>query len=454
MTHFYLFLIGCLIILISRKIYQRNFELFLCLLITLNFECFYLFPRIGQYDQYKESLLVVVLFYFIEEYLISSSLHKNRQHHTRVGTYGKFIVAYLIVAAMSIGVAFYLGQSLILGIKAYKYYPLLLIYFIVTKRGVDTEKLMNYFLFLATFIAILTMIQSLLYDSFHLFYFYEDSIDHVRGIDTPRGLRILMGNTVITIGTLIAFCKWMQSGRLWHLFTCLFLFIHISFIIQTRAIVAAVITVAIVSYFLYHRHQTGKFINGLYFFVCGCFALLLMFIYYQDYVLGTGMVSETISDIQDIASQSQQSSSLSIRLLCLKSYWEQILNNWPMGRGLQNVTWQGNPDQYLQEYYHLYLSDVGVLHMIVNFGLAGLLIIILFFYTSLKRVITNIVAIPAISSYFMLGLVLMPQIDLFFRIDHMFIFSLFSSVADSHKDCKHNASPSTLRFSRLVAYRL
>jgi hypothetical protein len=453
MTHFYLLSIGCLIILISRKIYRHNFELFLCLLITLNFEFFYLFPRIGQFDQYKESLLVIVLFYFIEEYLVSNSLHKNRHHHTRVGIYGKFIVAYLMVAAMSIGVAFYLGQSLILGIKAYKYYPLLLIYFIVTKRGVDTEKLMDYILFLATFIAILTMIQSFLYDSFHLFYFYEDSIDHVRGMDSTRGLRILVGNTMITIGTLIAFSKWMQSSRLSYLFNSLFLFFHIFFIIQTRAMVAAVITVAIVSYFLYHQHRTRKIINGLYFFICGCFAFLLAFIYYQDYVLGTGMVSETVSDIQDIASQSQKSSSLSIRLLCLKSYWEQILNYWPMGRGLQNITWSGNPDQYLQDNYHLYLSDVGVLHMIVNFGLTGLLVIISFFYTCLRRSITTIVVIPAISSYFILGLVLMPQIDFFFRIDHLFIFSVFSSVADSHTDCKHHTSPSSLRFSRLFAYR-
>jgi len=236
MTHGVLFLIGCIFIILTRRLYYRNFELFLCLLIAVNFNFFHLIPRIGSSDQYQESLLVVLLFYLFEEYIAQDHiLHKKNigsLASPSTGIYRNLVLGYFAIVTMGLWVAFYNGQSLVLGVKSFKFYPLILVYFLIIKRGLNVEKFTCYFLWMAIAIAALVFIQFLIYGKMSLFFFYENSAYKVRGIGTDRGLRLIEGSTIIFIGMITAFAKWLKTHRVQFLCMAIFLLTHIFIVIH------------------------------------------------------------------------------------------------------------------------------------------------------------------------------------------------------------------------------
>ena len=431
MTHGVLFLIGCVIIILTRRLYYRNFELFLCLLIAVNFNFFHLIPRIGSSDLYKESLLVVLLFYLFEEYIARDHiLHKKNigsLASPSAGIYRNIVLGYFAIGTMGVWVAFYNGQSLELGVKALKFYPLILVYFLIIKRGLNVEKFTCYFLWMAIAIAALVFIQFLIYGKMSLFFFYENSIVREGG---DRGLRLFEGSTIIFIGMITAFIKWLKTHRVQFLCMAIFLFTHIFIVIQTRSILVSLILVMLLVTFLLYRHKKGSLIKKLYLVASGVLLIALYVIYNQDVIFGQGIVTQTINDLQGISSTGQGAGNLQIRLLGYQHYWQELQTFWLTGRGLLNLAWPGNPDSYLMEMYGFHLSDIGVFHVIVNFGLAGAIFLVIMVLVILMRLSCLIDTAPEVACYFLLGIILLPIRDMFFRSDCIFVFAIFSACAD------------------------
>src|SRR5690242_16880395 len=90
-------------------IYCRNFELFLCLLITLAFECFYVPPGIQGPEGYKYVLLPIIIALFAVS-VVSGKASRGR--------YGGWVISFLAISILGLIVAYFSGQELALGIKA------------------------------------------------------------------------------------------------------------------------------------------------------------------------------------------------------------------------------------------------------------------------------------------------------------------------------------------------
>ncbi len=446
MTHILFILIGCAIIILTRRIYTRNFELFLCLLIPVNYNFFHLVPRIGEFDQYQESLLVVILFYLFEEFLVRPSCKiTDRFPVMPVKPLGKFILLYLAVLILGVFVAYYHGQSLVLGLKAFKFYPLLLTYFLIVKRGLDIDRFLTYFIRLALGIAGLTFIQFLFFGKLSFFFFYEDSSTHIRGLDSVRGLRIIEGTTIIAAGTCMAFTRWLKNKKIQYLvFTCCLL-AQIFIVMKTRAVLAAVLLVMLACGFLLNRKKMNKLLQGVY-LLAGVILLTALYVSANPAVFtGQGIIEQTMSDVENVTT-GNGTGNIQIRFLCYQHYWQGLQDVLLTGRGLYNDNWAGNPDPYNREFLGFYLSDIGFFLLLVNFGIAGGLLVVFALWAIVKSSSKTMKNIPEISGYFILGIIMLPQIDIFFAREQIFLFALFAACADVHNRNKIKTSSNNMVF--------
>lgn len=426
MPHLITLIIGIAVIACTRRLYYRNFELFLCVLIPVNFDFFHLVPRIGQFDIYREILLVVVIFYFVEEIFMRRLLAGRNVMGTRLGKYGTLVVFYLFLVFLGAVISFANGQGINFGLKAIKWYPTILIFFIVAKKGINLEKFYKYFLWLASIVAILLLLQYLAYEKINIFYDYEDTITHVRGINSIRGLRILEGDTVINIGLLIACSLFIKHKKPILLLNISLLLFVILAVIKTRMEIAAIMVTLVFIYLSYKGLPLQKMIRA----VCLVWLLFILFLLLPAInpalVTKNKFVAETVYDIQGTSSFHAHG-SLYIRLLTYEYYWAQVKQRWLIGRGVQNPNWQGNDDSYVIKRHNFHLADIGMFHLVVNHGLLGLLFLgVLFFKLVPDCFFGN--KNYEITSYFMLGFFMMPTIDLFFRPDRIFIFGIFLAL--------------------------
>ena len=126
------------------------------------------------------------------------------------------------------------------------------------------------------------------------------------------------------------------------------------------------------------------------------------------------MVAQTVNDFEELISKELGTGNLKIRNLCIQHYWGEVKRYWMTGRGLLNINWIGNSEIYLQEEYYFYLSDIGFFHLLVNFGAVGGTMLLFFIVSTVIRIKNLFDKLPEVSCYFMIGLIIFPQIDLFF----------------------------------------
>ncbi|HDZ85557.1 MAG TPA: hypothetical protein ENH35_03370, partial [Candidatus Moranbacteria bacterium] len=263
MAHLSFILIGIAWIVITRFLYLKNFELFLVSLIPINYDFFHLVPRIGVYDNYKESLLIVVLFYFIETCFIAKVVHREQKICERISEYDKIIYFFFAVIFYAFIVALMRGQDIISTIKAVKLYPLLLVYYIVSYNDINIDKFCKYFVILALLVASLTSIQYILINKISIFYFYADASSHLR-YGSYRGIRIIEGSIIISIATIISSAYLLKSFSWRYLLSALALFTQLCLVAKTRVeIFGVLLTILIVSY-LYFRGTISRMVTFTY----------------------------------------------------------------------------------------------------------------------------------------------------------------------------------------------
>lgn len=421
--------LGILFIIITRKIYYRNFELFLCLLIVINFDFFHLLPRIGKYDIYRETVLIVIFFYILETFFIARIFTRKNKYKIKSGHFGKLVLFYLLLIFSGLIIATFKGQPIAMGIKAIKWYPAIFIFFIVLTRKVDTQKFFHYLVLMASFLSILLLIQYAMYNKFHFFFFYDDFVDHIRGIGQIRGLRILEGNSIIVIGCLLSISFFIKSQKLFWLFCSGILLAAIVIVMQVRSQIAAILMTSFFIYFIHNGISTKKIIMGFY-LVCSAmvFISILPLFTQLSFISENRLVHTTLRDFEGI-SRYGGFGHFNIRLLCLENYWALYKENWFIGRGILNMNWPGNIDYYFQQTLHFHLIDLGVFHILVNHGLLGWLFLIALFHTLFPHSL-RLNHHPLLASYFIAGIILMPIIDLFFRFDRILLFGIFLALLD------------------------
>lgn len=437
MAHLNFILIGIAWIIITRFLYLKNFELFLVSLIPINYNFFHLVPRIGVYDNYQESLLVIVLFYFIETCFIAKIIHRNQDICEKTSEYDNIIYFFFAVIFYAFVLALLRGQGIVLTIKVAKLYPLLLIYYIISYNNIDIDKFCKYFVMLALLVALLTSIQYIFINKISIFYFYADAASHLR-YGSYRGIRIVEGSIIISIATIISFAYLLKSFSWKYLLYTLALFAQLCLVVKTRVeIFGILLTILIVSY-LYSRETFSKMVTFAYILLV-CITLLFQFGITQSYFIKHfSLVAGTISDFVGLSAPTSHG-DLSIRKRCFDYYLGDILRNNFLGRGLLSTVWSGSTEIYEMNVLHFYLADIGIMRTFVFFGLPGIALVLYALFCFVRKFFSRLVHdYPEIIAFFVYGITILPFTDIFFSTRNFFLFAIFLALLgkiDSNATC-------------------
>ncbi len=395
---------------IAWFLYRWNMELFLCLLIAIYFEFFYLLPRISGPDDYKLLLLPIMLVLLYESF-VSGNLS--------LGRYGWWVICYVGISVFGIVVAWSSGQGISLGIKAAKFIPLVMVYFLLAGRKINVEKFSTYFILMSLAVAALATISFLTHGTINLF--PGRPLDIV--VQESERLRITAGQFVISAAAVMAFARYNQSSQITFLPASALLFAEVLFVQQTRGFIAAVFLGMLVVYVLSHKLTMVRISFYLIFAGC-CFAFWLL-LSGADFN-SISFVKRTRTDM--IRRDGSYGGSLEARLNAYDYYWEQMQKKPITGRGILNFNWEGNPERRLQQYYGIHLSDIGVMNFLVQAGLVGI-VWLLYGLVKLWKDILLYRKHLVVACYFIIGTFTMPTLDMFFRNDSIFLFAVFLGLS-------------------------
>ncbi|SPD73161.1 membrane hypothetical protein [uncultured Desulfobacterium sp.] len=396
--------LGC-----SWFLYKRNIEMFLCLLIAVYSEFFYLLPH---FFGYKYLLLPILLVLLFESFL---------NGRLAMGRYGWLVIWFIAISLFGVIVALFYGQSLALSIKAAKFIPLVMVYFLLAGRKIDTDKFALYFIYMSLAVALLATITS----------FSHGAVNFFPGMPTDKlaeqtvRLRITAGQFVIAAAVVMAFSLYQQKEKSIYLIAFIALFAEVLLVQQTRGFIIAIFLSIFSIYFLSKKLTPMRISLCLIVLAC-CLGLL--------FVLSTADFSkiEFIKRIQTdmVKRGGRYGGSLQARLNAYEYYWK-IVKKVPFtGRGLLNFNWEGNPDKHMQLNYHIHLSDVGIFHFLIEAGVIGFIWLIFCFF----RVWRDIFAFReqlAITCYFIVGTFCSLTLDMFLGYDSLFLSSVFLGVSSS-----------------------
>ncbi|HBG04809.1 MAG: hypothetical protein A2075_11580 [Geobacteraceae bacterium GWC2_58_44] len=402
--------ISLVILGFSWFLYRRYLELFLCLLILINFEFFFVLPASVGYKY----LLLPIVFVLLFEGLLTGKL--------AMGRYGWWIISFLAISVMGIAVAWSYGQGIALGIKAAKFIPLVLVYFLLAGRQINLEKFAWYFIAMSLLVAALASVCYLTHGAVNPF---PAAPEHML-TEEPGKLRITIGQYVIAASSVMAFARFSNSSRLWYLFASAALFAEVIVVQQTRGFIAAIFASMFVVYVL-SKKLTILRLSAYVVFTAFCFGLWLTLPELD--LSGVDFVKRTRVDLHGRGGS--YGGSLQARLNGYDLYWKQMQKAPVVGRGLQNFNWQGNQERNLQKYLGIHLSDIGIVHFLVQAGLVGFLWLLyglLKLWKDLFRLRDHLV----VACYFIIGTFTMPTLDMFLRVgDSLFLFAVFLGLTSS-----------------------
>ncbi len=343
------FILFCIILISLRNYFYRNFEFFLCILIIFNFQTFYLLPKTGEFYQYRVMLLAVLIAYLFVHYL------RNRSFD--YGSYGIWIIAYLVIVAIGLFTASRFGQPLLLGVKAVKYLLLVMIYFLVVNIRIDINKFTRYLVIMAIVIAILAIFQFIFINKFVIFNAFEANLIRM---GEERGNRVLVGSSIISLAATIAFAKYLRGHGIFYLYSFIGLFLHVIIVVRTRMLMAGIVLTSIVLYLISRRFSIKTIFISFFVIIFLSVALSTQLAIMKK----NKLVSQTV---RQVAGQSRHSGMevdgyrTMARFNAYNFYIGQIKKHPLLGRGFWNFNWTRNNEEWLQD-MGIHFSDIGIVH--------------------------------------------------------------------------------------------
>ena len=403
--------ISFIVLGVAWFLYRRNMELFLCLLIAINFEFFYLLPPVAGPDNYKLLLLPMILVLLFESLVTGNLL---------LGRYGWWVLCFMGISVFGIMVAWSSGQGLSLGIKAAKFIPLAMVYFLLAGRKIDAQKFSTYFIAMGLAVAFLATIGSITHGAINLFPGIPGEL-----VEQSGRLRVTAGQFVISAAAVIGFARYRQSSRIWPLFASAALLGEVIFVQQTRGFIIGIFLSMFVVFVL-SRELTMLRVSMYFLFTGFCLAswMLLPSVDFSS----IGFVKRTQADM--VRRGGSFGGSLQARLNAYDYYWKELQKKTVTGRGMLNFNWKGNPDKRLQHNYGIHLSDIGVMNFLIQAGLIGAVWLAYGLFRLWKDILLYRKNL-AVACYFILGTLTMPTIDMFFRYDSLFLFAVFLGLLSS-----------------------
>lgn len=432
MTHVIMFALGAFIFILTRRFFYKNIELFICLLIPVNFEFFHLVPRVGQFDNYQEALLIVIFLHLLEYFLLRPIVRGKTNKPQQGIVFGYFVYAYLVLVIIGSITSLFSGQPLELALMATKGHFTILVFFLIAYRDFDFYKFFNYLFITVGILGLILIIQYAVFDYVKIFYFYKDTDTHIRDLNELRGLRLLEGVELIGICAVAAFSFYIQNSKKRYLFAFLFFFFLIIFVAKYRMYIAAIPPACLIIFILFKGFHPKVFL--LLFSILFILPLTTIVLINTPTVQEHALVQSMAKDFSGIGSGE---GNIDIRFKAYEYYFTETLKNPWLGRGVLNNNWEGNSTGDLIKDFGIFLSDIGIFHIFVNFGLIGVGYFLLLFATIFRFAIKYKLQL-AIVSYFIFGLVFCFEIDIFFYKYLLFILGIFLGLIERDLIVKRN----------------
>lgn len=414
-------LLTVIILLLTRKLYYHNFELFLCLLLIVNYSFFHLLPPVNEYDVYWYVLLPILSFYLFEEIFV------NRSKRFYLGAYGGWIISYFLLVLFGIFVAYFRGQGLGLGFKEAKYSILFLVYFLVFNKNTDPEKFTKYFIHLGCFLAVMITLQYLLYQRVHFFHIDYEKIEKLSDID---GLRFDESSSLVAVSTVLAFARYVRSNSRYYLLVSALLLLDFILVYKIRMFIAGLSLVAVVLFLCWKRRR----FQSVFFLLMAVLLFGVLGSTFTERISQSQVYQKTVKNLNG------EGGSVLARVNAYDYYIGRIKENPYTGYGIMNFNWEKNPDSRLQQ-QNIHSSDIGITHIVYESGLVGVAWLIGLTLTVFLR--TRKVSCYQTEVYIFLAVIVSPTLDLFLRRDTLFLFSTFLGIA-AVNECRSRLRPTPL----------
>lgn len=391
-------------------LYRRNLELFLCALIVIASEFFYLLPAFAGFRYLLLPMLAILL---VESFLTGK---------LAMGRFGWWVLGFIGISLLGVVVATTHGQGIVLGIKAAKFIPLVLVYFLVAGRQIDGERFARYFIGMAFVVGIIAAVQYVLPAKIVIFPGMPEAMKLGR-LENPR---VTVGQFVISAAAVVSFALYARKRGTEYLLVALALFAEVLLIQKTRVLTAGVFLSLFLVYILSRKLTMLRL--SAYLVLTGI--LMGVFLVASDQITEIEIVRRTHADVV------KKKGSFQGRINAYQHYWQEIEKRPLLGRGLLNFNWEGNKDKFLQQEMGIHLSDIGIMHFFVQAGLLG----ILWFAFGLLKLWRDVIAhreLLCLSAYFVVATLTLPTIDFFLRSDSMFLFAVFLGIFAACLPARH-----------------
>lgn len=406
----FLFLLGAVFFLVlAWVLYYHNIELFACLLIAVNFEFFFMLPMLGRFPVYRLMNVMLVLLLVLVRLL---------RGDLALGRYGFWVLLIIPISIMAILKAYCSGQSLLLGLKATKFVPILLSYFLFVGKDLNPERFTAGLVLMAFGITAMVVVHSIFAGTFNPFWGLSTEMREALITERLGRSRNAIGSFAIAVASVSAFACFLRNRHSWlALIAAIALFFEIAFVTQVRMLIIAVIVTMLFLYVRARRLSTPQ--------VCVLISVSLLMVLAWD-LLSTQMIRHSELAALTTEELTRKTGSVEARLITYAYYWKGLLKDPLLGSGALNFDWVGNPERRLQE-QGIHLSDIGVMHFFVKTGFIGFLWLALGLLLMWKDSIFHGTASIA-TGYLVMATIAMPTLDFFLRNDTMLLFGIFSAL--------------------------
>lgn len=349
-------------------------------------------------------------------YFISKLSNSDELAPTRQPLYFRYeVILFIILAFVEvINTHLLFNHDIALGVFENKSFFSFLLYFPVVdilRNEKNRNQFMNIIVGLAIVVALLNIIQFVLWNQVTIFALCKEVMSSVR----QGSARFLAGENLLYFSIFIIIQKILNSPqeKLHHsLGLYLGLLVILAAIIvvgKTRMIIFGLI-IAILFVYLVQKNWRHKkyFIFGLMIIAIG--------LSFSENNLITALFSSASDEIKN------NSGNYNYRLLEVEFYLNQLSGRWMLGVGRISYHYKYLIDNVYGEKFPFWFSDVGVLGYVFIYGLIGLFILGLLFFKCF-RILNHIKkddnSFYAIMGYFVFALAIFPTIPLYVQNEPM-----------------------------------
>ncbi len=360
-------LLGLLCVVGCAYLLLRQTEWYLLLALVMNENFFNLIspdyvPLIPSYRN-----LIFILFFLNALLLLRSEPHKSQPAYFK-----RYVACFLGLISVAIVVPYFFGgQDFIWGIRASRWFFLLLFYLVFMYRSVDIERLFRLILIAAVIVCLLNNVQYLFYHRLNIFFSDIDTV-----VCRIGKIRLMYGGTFVIFAFFIALGKYVRKMEFRYLGLAMYFFLTIAIQTKSRMVIAGFILASLIMLFFSTIKKTYLIVlMSLVLVISSC-----QFLYTHTQFFKK-MVQLSVFEL------AEKTGTYFVRLKAYRFYGREWLKSPIVGKGIWNDRYQQSKYAYEKEKHGLILADIGWMAVLFRFGLLGMiwlmmLYIRLFFFKS------------------------------------------------------------------------